>query len=197
MTCPGVSLGLRNDTWGRWIFCIVIDQLLWLFHPIFLSLRQTYLIIMNKIILESKDVHDERYIKNLDKQNQLTLYLKLYKKMELNLETIFQLTGKLILIVLVESETRTTQGLLTLFDEKDIFGISAKLFIGLSVLFSFASFSFAQSAGIAGLRIYFPMKSRALIGCSALLAAITRVLTFILYFSPCLGLWNLLRHFQG
>ena len=120
MTCPGVSLGLRNDTWGRWIFCIVIDQLLWLFHPIFLSLRQAYLIIMNKMILESKDVHDERYIQNLDKQNQLTLYLKLYKKMELNLETIFQLTGKLILIGLVESETRTTQGLLTIFDEKDI-----------------------------------------------------------------------------
>ena len=117
--------------------------------------------------------------------------------MELNLETMFQLTGKIILIALVDSQTRTTQGLLTIFDEKDIFGIPAKLFIGLSVAFSFASFSFAQTAGIAGSRIYFPLRSRALIGGSALLSSMIRVLTYILYFSPCLGLWNLLPHFQG
>ena len=197
MTCPGVSLGLRNDGWKRWLFAIAIDQLLWLFHPIFLSLQEAYMIIKNEMILESKSVNDEEYIQNFEKQNQLSFYLKMYKKMELNLETIFQLTGKLILIALVNSETRTTQGLLTIFDEKDIFGIPARIFIGLSVAFSFLSFAFAQTAGIAGYRIYFPMKSRASIGGSALLAAIVRVMTFILYFSPCLGLWNLLRHFQG
>ena len=128
---------------------------------------------------------------------KLTLYLKLYKKMELNLETIFQLSGKIILVALVESQTRTTQGLLTVFDEKDIFGIPAKIFVGLSIAFSFASYSYAQTAGIAGFRIYFPLKSKILIGSSAMLSSITRVMTFILYFSPCLGLWNLLRHFQG
>ena len=101
------------------------------------------------------------------------------------------------MIALVESETRTTQGLLTVFDEKDMFGIPAKLFIGLSVAFSFASFSFAQTAGIGGFRIYFPMKSRALIGGYAFLSSVRRVITFVLYFSPCLGLWNLLRHYQG
>ena len=53
------------------------------------------------MILESKSVDDEEYIQNLEKQNQLSFYLKMYKKMELNLETIFQLTGKLILIALL------------------------------------------------------------------------------------------------
>ena len=197
MKCPGVSLALRNDSRTRWILCIIIDQLLWIFHPIFLSLQEAYLIIKNQMILKLKDVHDERYIQNLEKLKQLTLYLKLYKKMELNLETIFQLTGKLILIALVESQTRTTQGLLTIFDEKDIFGMPAKLFIALSIVFSFASFSFAQTAGIAGFRVYFPLKSRILIGGSALLSSVVRVMIFVLYFSPCLGLWNLLRHYQG
>ena len=197
MMCPGVSLGLRNDGWKRMLFCIIIDQLLWILHPIFLSLQEAYLVTQNQIMLESGDIDDEKYSQNLETRKQLTLYINLYKKMELNLETMFQLTGKIILIALVDSDTRTTQGLLTIFDEQDIFGIPAKLFIVLSIAFSFASFSFAQTAGIAGFRIYFPLKSRALIGCSALLAAVTRVLTFVLYFSPCLGLWNLLRHFQG
>ena len=52
--------------------------------------------------------------------------LKVFKKMELNIETIFQMTGKMILIALVKSETRTTQGLLTVFEEKDYFGIDSK-----------------------------------------------------------------------
>ena len=194
---PGFSLGLKNVGYTRWIFCFFIDQLLWIFHPIFLSLQEAYLIIKNQMILKLKDVHDERYIQNLEKLKQVTLYLKLYKKMELNLETIFQLTGKLILIALVESQTRTTQGLLTIFDEKDIFGMPAKLFIALSIFFSFASFSFAQTAGIAGFRVYFPLKSRILIGGSALLSSLVRVMIFVLYFSPCLGLWNLLWHYQG
>ena len=197
IACPGVSLGIRNDGWKRMLFCIIIDQLVWILHPIFLSLQEAYLITQNQLMLESGDIDDEKYSQNLEKRKQLTLYLKLYKKMELNLETMFQLTGKIVMIALVDSETRTTQGLLTIFDEQDIFGIPAKLFIVLSIAFSFASFSFAQTAGIAGFRIYFPLKSRALIGSSALLASITRVMTFVLYFSPCLGLWNLLRHFQG
>ena len=197
MTCPGVSLGLRNDGWKRKLVCIIIDQLVWILHPIFLSLQEAYCVTENQIMLESGHIDDERYSQNVEKRKQLTLYLSLYKKMELNLETMFQLTGKIILIALVDSETRTTQGLLTIFDEQDIFGIPAKLFIVLSIAFNFASFSFAQTAGIAGSRIYFPLKSRALIGASALLASLKRVMIFVLYFSPCLGLWNLLRHYQG
>ena len=122
------------------LFCIIIDQLVWILHPIFLSLQEAYLVTQNQIMLESGDIDDEKYSQNLEKQKQLTLYLKLYKKMELNLETMFQLTGKIILIALVDCDTRTTQGLLTIFDEQDIFGIPAKLFIVLSIAFSFASF---------------------------------------------------------
>ena len=149
------------------------------------------------MMLESKDIDNEKFSQNIERQKQLMFYLKLYKKMELNLETIFQMTGKIILLLLVESETRTTQGLLTIFDEKDIFGIPAKLFITLSIGLSFASFSFSQTAGIAGFRIYFPLQSRMLIGCSALLSCFVRVMTFVLYLSPCLGLFDLMRHFQG
>ena len=195
--CPGVSLGLNNKGLSRTIFCIFVDVfILWIFHPIFLSLKQAYYLIKNEMMLQAKAINDKEYIENIDNQKELMLYLKLYKKMELNLETIFQLTGKIILIALVESQTRTTQGLLTIFAETDLFGIPAELFIILSILQSFVAFSFSQTAGIAGYRMYFPLKSRVLIGCSALIASAVRVMTFVLYFSPCLGLWDLLRHYQ-
>ena len=71
------------------------------------------MVTKNQMMLESGDIDNEKYSQNLEKRKQLTLYLKLYKKMEINLETIFQLTGKIILIALVDSETRTTQGSVT------------------------------------------------------------------------------------
>ena len=198
LNCPGASLGLDNKGLTRTLFCIFIDVcILWLFHPIILSLKQAYYYIKNEMMLNLRNVDDEKYLENIEKQKNMMLYLKLYKKMELNLETIFQLTGKIILIALVRSQTRTTQGLLTIFDENDFFGIPAELFIILSILQSFVSFSFSQTAGIAGYRMFFPLGSRLLIGLSALLASVVRVMTFVLYFSPCLGLWNLLRHYQG
>ena len=199
MNCPGASLGLQNIGIKRQICWFLIDQILWLFHPIFLSLQLAYFTIKNEMMLDSRDIDDEEYIENIDKQQNLMLYLKLYKKMELNLENIFQLTGKIILIAIVDSQTRTTQGVCSsaIFEDTHIFGIPAKTFIYLSIAFSIASFPFAQTDGIAGLREYFPPKSKLLIGCSALISSIVRIMSFILYFSPCLGLWNLLRHYQG
>ena len=111
MNCPGASLGLQNIGIKRKICWFFIDQILWLFHPIFLSLQLAYFTIKNEMMLDSRDINDEEYIENNDKQQNLMLYLKLYKKMELNLENIFQLTGKIILIAIVDSQTRTTQGM--------------------------------------------------------------------------------------
>ena len=107
------------------------------------------------------------------------------------------MTGKIILIALVRSDTRTTQGLLTVFEKRDYFGIDSEVFIISSVIFSFTTFSLAQTLGIAGSRVYNPLTAKLLIGGSALFACAKRVMTYVKYFSPCLGLWNLLRHYQG
>ena len=77
-------------------------------------------------MVRSKDVDNKKFSQNLEEQKKFLMCLKVFKKMELNIETIFQMTGKMILIALVRSETRTTQGLLTVFEEKDYFGIDSK-----------------------------------------------------------------------
>ena len=197
LTCPGVSLGLENEGWKRSIYCYIIDQLIWLFPPTLLPLRVAYSKTKNDMMIESNDIDSETFVKNVQSQQKLLGYLRLYKKLELNLEKIFQITGQVILIALVSSETRTSQGLLAVFAKKDLFGIPADVFIVLSISFSFLTFAFGQTNGIAGSRIYFPTSARLLIGCSALFCCFARVTVWVQYFSPCPGLWNLLRHYQG
>ena len=187
---------LNNNGLKRRLCCYLIDQLLWFLHPVFLSLRVVYLQIANEIMLKLQDIKDDRYWKNLEKQKRLIFYLNKYKKMELSLETMFQITGKIILLALVYSQTRTTQGLITVFREKSD-TIPAEIVITISLLISFTTFTLSQIAGVSGSRQYFPLKSKFFIGSSALLASLIRITCFVLYFSPSLGLWNLLRHYQG
>ena len=68
------------------LFCIIIDQFLWILHPLFLSLQEAYLITENQMMLESGDIDDEKYNQNLEKQKQLTLYLKTFTKKRLLLQ---------------------------------------------------------------------------------------------------------------
>jgi len=198
-TCPGISLGLKNDGPKRRLFCYFIDQLLWAFHPILLSIQVAYLQIRKEMLLELNDINGGDYAQISEKQRQLLAYLHIYKKMELNLETIFQMSGKLVLLLFAWSETRTSQGLFSVLQQGNntVFGIPAEIVVFLSVLFSFATFSFAQTAGIAGSRVYFPLKSRLILGLSSICACIKRVFTIIFYLTPSLGLWNILRHYQA
>ena len=119
-------MSLNNKGWIRWFLCFCLDQILCFLHPMIFLLRVTLLEMQNKMMRKSKDINDEKYSQNLQEQEKFLMCLRVYKKMELNIETIFQMTGKMILIALVKSETRTTQGLLTVFEEKDYFGIDSK-----------------------------------------------------------------------
>ena len=51
--------------------------------------------------------------------------------------------------------------------------------------------------GISGHRKINPMKSKVILILYAFISAIKRSSALILYFSPALGLFNLLRHLQG
>ena len=197
MICPGVSFGLNNHGWKRKLLCVFLDQMFWLLHPLSLSIQSASAQIMNEMMLKSRHIDERVYRQNVDNQEKLLMYLKMYKRLELNLETILQMALKIILLALVQSETRTEQGLLTVFERSDFLGIPANILIISSVGLSFLTFTLAQTDCLAGSRVYFPLKSRIMIGCSVILAVVKRVFSVVLFFSPCLGLFNLLRHFQG
>jgi hypothetical protein len=53
-------------------------------------LRAAKFEIQNKMMVLSNDIDEEKYSQNLEKQEMFLMCLKSYKKMELNIETIFQ-----------------------------------------------------------------------------------------------------------
>ena len=127
-----------------------------------------------------------------------------YNKFELGSETILQTAIALTMALLVLSETRTSQGLLTVFKEDGVkvefLGISwndSAFFIAFSILLSIFTYTIAQYQAIRSSHKYFPFISKLLIIMYCLTSLMARIISTITYFAPSLGLFNLLRHFQA
>ena len=203
------------------IFYCILAFLLTPFHPIILSLKQYIIELklqsfprsrlecsLSMVISEQKE--EERQ-KLLNKSIEIQYHLCNHVKLELGLETIFQLCTKLILLAYAGSKTRTTEGLSTMFEEdwKFEFGnlasISEEKFLNLvffMFLYATTSWSFISNVnshitGLSAKRKWFPFASKIVVGCYAFFASTSRILTVIMYFTPSLGLFNTLRHWQG
>ena len=116
-------------------------------------------------------------------------------KLELGLETIYQLIGQLVLLLLAKTETPTQNGLKTIFNE-DLGGLALFALIS-SISLSFYSCVSSHWKALTACREHFPIMSRITSGLCCLCACITRVMAIILFISVPLGLFSLLRHLQG
>ena len=125
-----------------------------------------------------------------------------HSRIQLGLETIFQLTGNAILLLFAYSKTRSRQGLSSLFEsDTDIFsGLSlpAELLIALLLLMNLLSFVKVQINGIVeGFASNYSFRGKAMILLGIICAALVRIGSMTLYFSTNLGLFDLLHHYQG
>ena len=88
-----------------------------------------------------------------------------------------------------------------MFQEDDItafgFKIDAKVIVAISFLWSLYSFTTSHVTGLTGHRDYFPFSSKCLLLASVLCATLNRVITTSIFFTPPLGLFDILRHYQG
>ena len=123
-------------------------------------------------------------------------------RLQLSIETIFQLTGDVILLLYGYSVTRTTQGLAAMFmqDMVVIIGIplSSKVVLVLLLAMNLASFINVHINGILeGYSSNNSIAGRIMLTLSILCGSLVRVASMTLYFAPTLGLFNLLHHYQG
>ena len=125
-----------------------------------------------------------------------------HSRLQLGLETVFQVTGNTILLLFAHSKTRSRQGLSLLFEtDTDIFSgfsLPSEILIALLLLLSLLSFVKVQMNGIIegyASNYSFPGKSMVLLG--IICAALVRIGSMTLYFSTNLGLFDLLYHYQG
>ena len=84
-------------------------------------------------------------------------------------------------------------------DDKTALGfkIDAKLIVAISFMWSLYSFTTSHVQGLTGHREYFPISSKSLLLASVLCATLNRVITTTIFFTPPLGLFDILRHYQG
>ena len=116
-------------------------------------------------------------------------------KLELGLETVYQLVIMLILLFLSYTETPTETGLKTLFNEG--LGGLALFLLTTSILLSLNSCVSSHCKALTICRDHFPLKSRLVASLYCLAGVITRVVAMVMYFAVPLGLFSLHRHFQG
>ena len=198
---------------------MICDLMLAIFAPIILECRMMVLereyndllhLDYDKLKVENKN---KVFLNTIEKRKKVHYQKIIFKKLEMSLETILQLCGQILLFFLAESETRTLQAFITIFKPKEVgitdtftrkieteendIKLEAPVIIALSIFVSICAFTYSQAEGVAGNRVYYPIKSRFIIGISALIACITRVGSVLLYFAPVFGLWNMARHLQG
>ena len=96
----------------------------------------------------------------------------------------------------LSSETRTSDAFNMIFND-DLARWNVVVLLVLSTTWSFFSCSLAHSKGLMARRDHFPMKSKLIAVLNSLVAILKRVTCNILYYTPPLGLFSLLRHLQA
>ena len=148
-----------------------------------------YLYLELKLRLLPEDL---TYIKA---KEDLKRTLNRHIKLELGLETVYQLTIALILLLLSYTETPVEVGL------KTVFNVGFEPFtIGLLIasnVQSAISFTVSHIKVINVCREHFPMMSRLVASTYSLCGLVTRVVAMIVYFTVPLGLFSILRHWQA
>ena len=135
--------------------------------------------------------HDQSYIKA---REDLKRSLNRHFKLELGLETVYQLVITLILLLLSYTETPVEKGLKTVFNEG--LGALPLFLLTASNILSAKSFTSSHCKVLNVCREHFPFTSRLAASLYSLCGLITRVVAMMMYFTVPLGLFSLLKHWQ-
>ena len=192
--------------------------LVFLGAPFALYCQKLWFIYQTMKVGELENPHDESVVTSGWELSKRTLHE--HMKLELGLETIYQLAGQIILLSLAYSETRTNEGLSTVFKEiheededhkhlledpvkylQNVIGISqstmTKVLLIISIMLSFFSCIKSHLKAVSACRERFPTSSKIMAGLYSFFGCTTRVLAIVLFFAVPLGLFDLLRHLQG
>ena len=130
-----------------------------------------------------------------------------HSRLQLGLETMFQVTGNSILLFFAYSKTRARQGLSKIFDsDTDILGefswlefsLPSEVIIAFLLILNLLCFVKVQMNGtIEGFVSNYSFIGKIMILLGIICGALVRIASMTLYFSTNLGLFDLLRHYQG
>ena len=136
------------------------------------------------------------------KIEQLEKELTKHNRVQQGLETVFQTTINTILACYAYSSTKTRQGLAAIFTQDDFafmgVTISPKMIIVILLTMNSISLIRAHMNGlIMGHGSNYNFVGKLLVFLFVASAIVVRIMSMTLYFTPMLGLFNLLHHYQS
>ena len=184
-------------------YSLFLDVLTAIIKPLILHHRLTIAKVVRMKILKQNDMalaskYHEICISIQKTQDELNKHARV----QLSIETIYQLAGSIILLCLGYSHTRTNQGLSAMFMQDEIVlmnvTFSSNLVLGTFMAMNLTSFIKVHINGIvqeysSNTRV----AGKIMLIISILLGSLIRISSITLYFSPILGLFQLLHHYQG
>ena len=115
------------------------------------------------------------------------------------MEVFYQVSLQVALLLLTQTETATVGGLETFFSKDKIFGVSLDpfTFIILSVILSLKTSILLHVRILSMEKGYFNFKAKTATFLWGLVASVRRVVGIVIFFSPSLGLLDLLWHWHA
>ena len=133
----------------------------------------------------------------LKRLTELQNHVGQFVKADLGIESHCQLTLTIILVLLASSETRTIVGFEVMFERETLFYIPTNIALPISITWSLISCISAFFKGISKTRKHATATSNGIILMYAAVSIFTKTFSIILFWTPCLGLMDCLRHLQG
>ena len=117
----------------------------------------------------------------------------------LGLEGFYQIPMQIVLLLMATTETATTGGLESFFEKDSFLGIKASptTVLTVSVIVSITSAILRRVKIVVTEKGFLRVKPKLAIFIWTLCATVRRVLSFIIFFTPSLGLFDLLYHWKA
>ena len=140
-------------------------------------------------------VEDEKVAKLLKIARKIKKQYASFLRIDLGLEIYYQVAGQTLLLFLSDTLTPTTGGLKTLFESDDTyFGWSSQVWLSLSITWSLTACVRRHVKSVKVDKGYFPFKAHFFVILWAICATGRRIFSIVAFFTPALGLFNILYH---
>ena len=129
----------------------------------------------------------------------LKIQLVEFLKLDLGMEVFYQVSLQIILLLFTQTKTPTTGGWESFFEQDSYLGLPLhpETILALSATWSLKTCIFLHIKTISVEKGFFTVTSRMAVFCWALFATLRKVLSNLAFFTPSLGLFSLLHHWQA
>merc|ERR1712020_67253 len=154
----------------------------------------------NQQQLKFQDLKDQKYeeIKKIGKKGEVIKrqYVK-YIRTELGFEAIFQIALQIILLLQTRTSSSTVTGLETVFGKASSVGIDVDSLIILSILWSLKTSITLHLKAASVEKTHLRIWSTVGLVLISLFCSCARLLAIVGFFTPFIGLFNLLNHYKA